>query len=194
MKRWAPLLKKGHKRIFAITKGLLYIVTRCVAIRFRLCWRHLDDLLVCFGAKPTQKAWGRDLSRDRKWRRAGKSQREQLTKQDRREQSAWDSCPENDTVSRMRQWEDGGRAEKRVNRSQKGDCQDLLIYRARVNQREKMSAWLVACENFVRIHAHVSTQKAKCHKVPPLALGANPSPCLFVCSFLPPSRLCFVWP
>ena len=27
-------------------------VTQCVAIRFRLCWRHSDDLFVCFGAKP----------------------------------------------------------------------------------------------------------------------------------------------
>ena len=30
-------------------------VTRCVAIRFRLCWRHTDDLFVWFGAKPTQR-------------------------------------------------------------------------------------------------------------------------------------------
>ena len=31
-------------------------VSRCVAIRFRLCWRHSDNLFVCFGAKPTQRA------------------------------------------------------------------------------------------------------------------------------------------
>ena len=30
-------------------------VTQCVAIRFRLCWRHSGDLFVCFGAKPTQR-------------------------------------------------------------------------------------------------------------------------------------------
>ena len=47
---------------------------------------------------------------------------EELIKKGRREQLTWDSGPENDTVSRRRQWEDGGRAEKRVNRSQKDDC------------------------------------------------------------------------
>ena len=36
----------------------------------------------------------------------------QVTKEGRREQSAWDSCPEKDTVSRRRQWEDGSRAVK----------------------------------------------------------------------------------
>ena len=30
-------------------------VTQCVAIRFRLCWHHLDDLFVRFNAKPTQR-------------------------------------------------------------------------------------------------------------------------------------------
>ena len=59
-----------------------------------------------------------------------------------------------------------------------------LTYRGRVNQREKKSAWLVACENFARVHAHVSTQNAKCHKLPSLAFGANPSPCLFFSSIL----------
>ena len=68
----------------------------------------------------------------------------QLTTECRRDQSAWDSCPENETVGRRRQWKDGGRAEKRANRSQKDDCSDLLTYRGRVNQREKMSALIVA--------------------------------------------------
>ena len=77
--------------------------------------------LCLFWHKTHTKDWGRDLPRDWKWKREGR-QREELTKQGRREQSAWDSCPENETVSRRRQWEDGGRTEKRVNRSQKGDC------------------------------------------------------------------------
>ena len=37
----------------------------------------------------------------------------QSTKEGRREQSAWDSCPETDTISRKRQWEDWSRALKR---------------------------------------------------------------------------------
>ena len=84
-----------------------YIVTRCVAIRFRLCWRHSGDLFVCFGAKPTQRAWGWDLPRDRKWGREGRSQRrqrEQMTQQGRREQSACGICSEKDTVGRRRLW------------------------------------------------------------------------------------------
>ena len=39
-------------------KWWLGIGTRCIAIRFRLCWRHSDDLFVCFSAKPTQKTEG----------------------------------------------------------------------------------------------------------------------------------------
>ena len=91
-------------------------VTRWVAFRFRLCWYHSEDLFVFFGAKSTQGAW----ARDRKWSREGKSHRRhresQLTKEGRREQSAWDSCPKKHTVGRRRQWEDGGRVEKTVKR------------------------------------------------------------------------------
>ena len=82
------------------------------SIRFRLCWCHSEDLFVCFGAKPTQRAW----MQDRKWRREGRSQRrrrESVEKGGRREQSSCDSCPEKHTVNRRRQWEDGSRAVKR---------------------------------------------------------------------------------
>ena len=61
-------------------------------------------------------------------------------------------------VQRRRQWEDGSRAEKRVNRNQKGDYKDLLTYRGWVNQREKMLALLIASENFVREHVQISSQ------------------------------------
>ena len=40
----------------------------------------------------------------------------QLTKEDGREQSIWDSCPEKDTIGRRRQREDGTRAKKTVKR------------------------------------------------------------------------------
>ena len=49
-----------------------------------------------------------------------------------------------------------------------------------------------------KIHARDSLQRhwraaQKCHiNFPLLALGADPSPRLFVCSFFPPSQLCFV--
>ena len=34
---------------------MMMMMIRCVAIRFRLCLLHSDDLFVCFGAKPTQR-------------------------------------------------------------------------------------------------------------------------------------------
>ena len=65
-----------------------------------------------FDAKSTQRA----SVRDRKWRREGRSQRRQgerqLTKEGRREQSAWESCSE-DTVSRRWRWEKESRPFKR---------------------------------------------------------------------------------
>ena len=138
------------------------------------CETHTKGLRTRSHARPEVEWEGRSERR----------QRRQLTTEGRREQSAWDSSPERDTVGWRRQWEDGGRAEKRSNRSQKDDCKDLLTYRGQVNQCENMSALLVACENFVRVLVHVSSQNALCHiYFPLLALGADPSPCLFVCFF-----------
>ena len=73
------------------------------------------------------------------------------------------------------------RQRREQNRSQKDDCEVLLTKSGRVNQRKKMSALLVACENFVREHAD---RMRSVTQSPFLALGANPSPCLFVCSTL----------
>ena len=86
-------------------------MTWWVAFCFRLCWCHSEDLFVCFGVKPTQRAW----AWDRKWRREGRSQRRQRESVDKggqKRKSACDSCPEKDTVGRRRQWEDGNWAEK----------------------------------------------------------------------------------
>ena len=40
---------------------LLHSVTRCIAIRFRLCWRHSDDLFVL--ARNTHKGPEDEISR-----------------------------------------------------------------------------------------------------------------------------------
>ena len=67
----------------------------------------------------------------------------------------------------------------------------------RVEQRGDQSTEVsIACSFmrvFARVHTHVSSQNAqKVLPIPPtLALGADRSPCLFVCSFLLPFRLCF---
>ena len=46
--------------------------------------RQADDLFVCFGAKPKQRAWARNLPRDRKWTRRGRSERRQKVSWQRR--------------------------------------------------------------------------------------------------------------
>ena len=53
------------------------------------------SLCLCWGETHT-KDWGRDLPRDWKWRKGGRSerrQRDQSTTESRRDQSAWDSSP-----------------------------------------------------------------------------------------------------
>ena len=65
---------------------------RCNSFPFVLV--PLRRSLCLFWCETHTKNWGRDLLRDRKWKREGKSQRrqrEQLTKQDRGGRSAWDS-------------------------------------------------------------------------------------------------------
>ena len=61
-----------------ICKFFLYIYCGTIgSIHFHLCWRQSENLFVCFGAKPTQKAWGWDLLPYRKWTRERRSQRRQ---------------------------------------------------------------------------------------------------------------------
>ena len=71
-------------------------VTRCVAIRFHLSWRHSDDLFVCFGVKPTQRAED-EISHETRSEGGKEGPRENresgLTKQGGGGRSAWDSSP-----------------------------------------------------------------------------------------------------
>ena len=61
--------------------------------------------------------------------------------------------------------------------------------------REDKSALLVACGSFARVHARVNPQKHRMHKsltdFSLLALGANPSPWLFVLLFFHPLSCVF---
>ena len=59
------------------------------------------------------------------------------------------------------------------------------LHRGRVHQREKMSALLVCLlSKFLAEYTPAivdrPTENAECHKTPFLALGVDPSPCLFV--------------
>ena len=68
----------------------MYVI-QCVAIRFRLCWRHFDDLFVCFGTKSTQRTED-DISHETGSGGGKEGPREdrenQLTMVGRRDQSA----------------------------------------------------------------------------------------------------------
>ena len=142
-------------------------------IHFCECGCQSEDLFVCFGAKPTQKAGERDFPQDRKRTREGRSQREQKKPVNRRGQ--------NRAVSRREQ------ATART-----------CGRRGRVGQHERISLrswWL--CENFAQIHAHASSADGteNCTKVsqnsPFLRLELTQvRVCLF--SFLPPSQLCML--
>ena len=59
--------------------------------------------------------------------------------------------------------------------------------------REVESTFLVALWEFSLEYtlALAHRMHKKCHRLTRLVLTADPSPCLFVCSFLPPSRLHF---
>ena len=138
---------------------------------------------LCFGAKPKQRVWARHLPRDRKWRRKERSDRRQGPVNEDRWRGSW-----------QRSAEESGRLWIGCpeNYSQQKSERRLLwpdeLHRGRVNQREKMSALLVPFVEVSRkIHASDSLQTHGECKVSPtdfpfLALGADPSPCLFVSS------------
>ena len=55
-------------------------------ILFCGCGCQSEDPFIYFGAKPTQRAYARDFSRDRKRKKEGRSQREQKKAESRTQQ------------------------------------------------------------------------------------------------------------
>ena len=136
----------------------------CVCV----CVRWSENLFVCFGAKPTQRTED-EISRET-GSGGGKEgpmgrQRGQLTKEDG-ERSRQRRAEETSRLEIVVQGKDG---------QQKGKQSKVSWH----------SLWLL--QKFRPKYTHVivyrCTENAKCHKTPFLALGADPSPCLFVCSF-----------
>ena len=85
----------------------------------RFCGRGCksEDSFVCFVAKPTQRTGARDLPRDWKWTREGRSQRRQKLTISRREQRRTVDRREQSKEDHSR---DESRTERRpINRSQK---------------------------------------------------------------------------
>ena len=134
--------------IFKMCLKIIYLIYMCDTM-----WvvRQADDLYVCFGAKPKQRAWTRNIPRNRKWRRKGRSEGREgpVDKGTQRGQSTSESRRR--TVSRRRQ----------SGKTVKNELAFLVVF----------------VEFSSKIHAHDSLQMhAKLHKTPFLALGTDPSP------------------
>ena len=76
--------------------GCIHLCDTKLAIRFRLCWRHSDDLLVCFGTKPTQR------TEDEISRESGSGGWKEGPKEDG--ESCWQSRAEEDSRLEIAAW------------------------------------------------------------------------------------------
>ena len=154
------------------------------AIVLGVCVCRSDDHLICFGSKPKQRDWARDLPRDQKWTRRGRSQKGQKVNWRRKtERGSWQQSAEGS----RRRWK-----QDREGSQQKSERQLLRpddLQRGWVNQR-KMSAWLVAFVEVSRkIHAGDSLQMHGECKVSQNSLSCAwnwPKSILFVCSSFHP--------
>ena len=158
-----------------------------VGIHFCGCGCQSENPFVCFGAKPTQRVWARDLLRGRKWTREGRSERGQKensqqkgakreqkkTRRDtsraekntvgRREQSAEGHSQQKgaEETSRQRRsvkrWE-SGREETSQQKSERRLLGPVDVHRPGWTTREDESTFLVVLWNFTQIHARDSLQ------------------------------------
>ena len=112
------------------------------------------------------------------------------------QKGAEDSClPERaDKRRSVKRWEQG-REETSQQKSERRLLRPVDQQMPVWPTREDKSALLVDSGSFARVHVRVSPQKYRMHKsvinFSLLALGAKPSPSLFVL-FLPPLRLCIL--
>ena len=140
---------------YTIAPWINNIVTRCGAIRFRLCWRHSDKFLVCFGAKDTQRGL-RMISPARpeveEWRKV------------------WEMT---ERVSWQRRAGETSRLVIAVKRRRRTLSTEVSMASGKIH----------AC---YRLQMQWELHKKRHIEFPLLALGADPSPCLFVCSFFHP--------
>ena len=150
------------------------LANRCVGV----CIRRSENLFVCFGAKPAQRTRGRDFPRDRKWTREGRSQRRQRVSWQRRaeENSRFEIA-----VQRRTQSAEGGNEKMEAGQSSDESAFLVALWKFRAKYTPA-----IACK------CTESSRKLS-NRLLPSCAGADPSLCLFVCSFPPPSRLCFAY-
>ena len=150
---------------------------RCVGV----CGCQSDNRFVSFSTKPTQRA----CAQDRKWTRKGRSQKRQKKTVCRRDQS----------IEQAVTWWKQGREERRaeVRKTTAKTCWPTETVWTNAKRQVSIVSGFVRV--FIRVKACISSQNSQ--KVSQtslfLALGAGPSPCFSVCSFLPHSRLCFTY-
>ena len=161
-------------------------------IRFCVCRCQSENSFVCFGANPPQRACARDLPRDGRTRE-GRSERRQKKTVCRREQER--------TVGMRGQSREGHSHESGTKETSQQKSERRLLGPVDLQMqgwlmRESKSALLVALSEFSLGYtlALAHRMHKKCHRLPSVALGANPRPCFSFCSFLPASRLCCVNP
>ena len=143
-------------------KNNLTLLRNWPCVTFCLCvsdtvWvvRQADGFFVCFGAKPKQRVWTRDLERDRKWRRKGRSKRRQgqLTKKDGERQSTTKGRGERSALSWLsREWRSQQKSERRLLRP------DELLRGWLTNARRCRHCWCLFVEVSHKIQASISLQ------------------------------------
>ena len=150
------------------------------------CVCRADGLLVCFGAKPKQRAWARDLLRERKWMSRWRCQKRRrwFDKGRRREELTTEGRGERSALSWLsRKWQNQQKSERRLLRADE-------LRRGRVNQRENMSALLVPfVEVSCKIRAGDSLRMHGEYRVTQNSLSYAwniPKSMLFVCSSFHP--------
>ena len=139
-------------------------MTRCVAIRFRWCRRHSDDLFVCFGTKPAQRTEG-EISHE-----TGSEGRKEGPREDRKQRRAGENSWLEIAVQRMRQSAEGGSEKMDVGlRREPTEVRKMAAKTCWPTEAEKMSALLVAfVEVSCKIHAKYTESCTKVsHRLPP---------------------------
>ena len=169
-------------------------MTRCVAIRFRLCWRHSLSVLTWSLQKGPEGEITRETG-SRGWKEGPREDRERASWQRKAEENSRFEI----AVQRMTQSAEGGCEKTEV--GQRRESTEVRKTTAKTYWPTEAGLTNARrcqhCKWLVRISfEYTLTLAHRMHSVtdfPFLVLGVDPSPCLFVCSVPPPSQLCFAY-
>ena len=124
-----------------------------------VCVRRSENLFVCFGAKPTQRARSPARPEVEEERKVPEKTEGQLTKEDGEGQSTKEETSRREIAVQGKD-------------SQQKDSQRWVGIPS--------GFWWRFRSKYTPAIVYRCTENSKCHKIPFLALGADPSPCLFV--------------